>query len=70
MLTDAQLKVLLVDYRTAKNAFDAASAQIIAASKALAQGLGPGGEVIVQGFRVRTNAAGDGVLVENVRVIA
>jgi hypothetical protein len=70
VLTDAQFKVLLVDYRNAKTAADNGAAQLAAAAKALAQGLGPGGEIIVQGYRVRTNAAGDGVIVENVRVVA
>jgi hypothetical protein len=68
-LTDAQLKVLLLDYRNARVAFEADKVTLENASRALAQGLGPNQEVIVQSRRIRANADGTDVVVENVRVV-
>jgi hypothetical protein len=69
-LTDAQLKVLVGDLVAAVTAHTTAGAQLVAAKKALAQGLGAGAEVIVMGRRIRVNTTADDLVIELVRVVA
>jgi hypothetical protein len=67
--TDAQLRVLATDVVQAANAQRTAMANLVAAKKALATALGPGGSVIISGRVVTANADATDVTVQPLRVV-
>ncbi len=73
-ITDAALRLLLTDYRVARQARDAAQTNLDAAERALIRGLGAGGETIVKlpgggAWIIRASADATRVTVEAVRVV-
>ena len=68
-LTDAQLTQLATDVVAAYQAEQAAAGNLAQAKRALAQALGPGGQMVIKGRLIEANAEATDLRVTALRVV-